>query len=179
MLKKRAKNKGSADLGASKDFEIYFFVPGQGFKAGVYSAESKESALGLLKAEFPTCQAFWIAPSRGKALAGPQTQYLVWWKSYGGPDWEPHMVFVLDPDGNLLGSIPNVGSDAAALSFNLATRRLAEGNKTHRLEQVDESMASLIGNEIYVKTGRDQDQILRDWHAGKFDDLEVEPGLET
>jgi hypothetical protein len=179
MLKKRAKNKGSADLGAPNTFEIHFFLPGQGFRAVFYSAESKELALGLFKAEFPGAQAFWIAPARGKALAGLQTQYLVWWKSYGGPDWEPHMVFVLDSEGNLLGSVPNVGSDAASLSFNLATRRIAEGNKAHRLEQVDESMASLIGNEIYVKTARNQDQILRDWHAGKFDDLEIEPGLEA
>lgn len=180
MLKKRAKNKGRADLGSGQTFEIHFFVPGQGFKAGFYSAESKESALGLFKAEFPTGHAFWVAPARGKALAGRQAmRYLIWWKSYGGPNWEPHMVFVLDPEGNLLGSVPNVGSSAATLSFNLARQRIQEGNKTHRLEQVDESMASLIGNEIYVKTARNQDQILKDWHEGKFDELEPGPEAEA
>jgi hypothetical protein len=166
MLKKRAKNKGSAH-----SFEIRFFLPGQGFRIGFYSAESKESALGLFKAEFPNAQTFWIAPARGKALAGPQTQYLVWRKSYGGPDLKSHMVFALDSDGNLLGSIPNVGSDAASLSFNLATRRIVEGNKAHRLEQVDESMASLIGNDVYVQTARS-----RCFGPG---DLDIEPGPEA
>lgn len=86
------------------------------------------------------------------------------------------MIFVLDPEGNLIGSVPNIGSDARALSFNLATKRIQEGNKAHRLEQVDESTASLIGNEIIVRADRAKAEILKDWHEGKFDQLEIEPG---
>lgn len=76
-----------------------------------YSAESREQALHRFKEEHPKGDAFWIAPAREKALVGPKTmRYLAWWKICSGPDWEPHMIFVLDPNGNLAGSVPNAGT---------------------------------------------------------------------
>jgi hypothetical protein len=177
MPKKRAKKKGSPDLGQTQSYEIHFFVPGSGFKAGFYSGESKEKALQALKREYPKAHAFWINLTRGKALAGPQTaHYLIWWKSYGGPDFEPHMVFVLDPNGTVVGSVPDVGQSHLKFSWDLARQRA--GQSGHKLLEVDESMASLIGNEILIRTDRFKARVYQDWESGKFDELQVEEGPE-
>lgn len=178
MLKNRTKNKGSLNLGTNQVYEIHFFVPGPGFKALFYPANSKEEALRLLKREYPAAQAFWIAPARGKALAGRQARYLVWWKSYGGPDWEPHMVFVLDSDGALASSVPDFGKADSKSAFDLATKRSSESAGTHRLEEVDESTASLIGNEVLGAQAIEQEQIIKDFNAGKYEGLEAEAEAE-
>lgn len=166
MAKKRSKRGSSPDIGQTKAYEIHFFVPGSGFKAWFYSAESKEQALKRLKTEYPMAQTFWINLTRGKALAGPQEmRYLVWWKSYGGPDFEPHMVFVLDPAGSLVGSVPDIGDLNLQFAWDLAKRR--SNNSDHRLEEVDESTASLIGTEIMIRGERFRDKVFRDWETGK------------
>jgi hypothetical protein len=177
MARKRLKQRGSSDLSAAQIYEIHAFVPGLGFKGLSYSAESTEQALHRFKAEHPSGYTFRVARMRGKALSGPQARYLVWWKSYGGTDWEPHMIFVLDSTSALVGSVPEIGQIERKFAWDLATRRVAEASK-HRLEPVDESTASLIGNEISVRMSRERDKLLADWEAGKFDQLEVEQGPE-
>lgn len=177
MAKKRSKRGRSSNLGANQTYEIHFFVPGIGFKARYYSGESKERALEAFKREYPKGHAFWINPARGKALAGPQSlRYAIWWKSYGGPDWQPHMVFAMSPAGSVVGSIPDVGETARKSAWDLATRRKTD--PAHRIQEVDESTASLIANEILIKADRFQDQVLQDWESGKYDQLELEDGPE-
>lgn len=180
MPKKRSKKGVSPDLGQTKSYEIHFFVPGSGFKAGFYSGESKEQALAQLKREYPKANAFWINLTRGKALAGPRAmRYLVWWKNYGGPDWIPHTVFVLDPEGHLVGSVPDMYEGVLKMAWDIAQRRAGANSKGHKLEFVDEATASLFGNEIDIQNDRTREDSLRDWKAGKFDHLEFEgPGLE-
>jgi len=161
MAKKRRKTGNSPNLGQIQTFEIHFFVPGKGFGTKFYDAPNKEKALEALKSEFPKAQAFWVGRPRGKALAGPQTRhYVIWWKFKGR---FPRAVFILDHQGNLMGSLPPDRREALDMAWNLAQRR--NGQVGNYLEEVDEITASLIGNEILIQNDRLQEQILRDFEA--------------
>ncbi len=162
------RRKRGANLGQSGTWEIHFFLPGLGFRAKFYPAESKEKALEALKREFPTANAFWIGLARGKALAGPRsTRYVIWWKHHGEV---PHRVFVFDQGGALIGSLPPENRAAVESAWNLAQKRSGHNS----LEEVDPELASLIGNEILIRNDRFRDQAIRDWQNGKFDDLSAE-----
>jgi len=84
VLEKRSKNTGSPDRGAVQIYEICAFVPGTGFEALAYLAESGKQALQPFKREYQAEHTFRIIPARRKALSSPQAMhYLVWRKIKG------------------------------------------------------------------------------------------------
>lgn len=148
-------------------YEVHAFIPGRGFLAAFYPASSKEQALELFKREHPTGSAFWIAPSRGKAVSGPAAvKYRVWWKDRGG-DWAPHIVFLFDAADRLIGSVPEYPESITQEFWGHAISRV--GNPKHRIVEVAQDEASLIANEILGAHAIERDTIIEKWNQGKLD----------
>lgn len=164
MAKKRSKFRGEQP-GSDRTYRIQAFVSGEGFTTKFYAAKTPEEAFGRFKGQYPTGQAFRIDLDSGKVLPGPQDRYLVWWKRLGGQDWKPSLIFVLDPAGSVIGSIPYVGAIQLKLSWELAQKRLSD--RKHKFEEVDQAMASLLGMEMLVEGERFMKTVFRDLQSGK------------
>lgn len=153
-------------------YEVHAFIPSDGFRAAFYTAESQEQALELFKREYPTGRAFWIQPTRGRAISGPPAvKYRAWWKDLAG-NWAPHMVFLFDAQDNLIGSVPEFPESMTQQFWLHALSRV--GRPNHKLEEVSQSNASLLANEILGAQAMQQEEILRKWNEGKLDDAGAE-----
>jgi hypothetical protein len=163
MRARKSALRGPAEL----IYEVHAFIPGRGFMAAFYRADSKERALERFKQEHPTGSAFWIAPSRGKAVSGPgPVKYKVWWKARGA-NWAPHLVFLFDTSDRLIGSVPEYPESITQDFWRHAISRV--GNPQHRIEEVSQADASLIVSEILAAHAIERDALIEKWNQGKFD----------
>lgn len=168
MKTRKSALRGPAEL----IYEIHAFIPGRGFKAVFYPAGSKKQALERFKHEYPTGSAFWIGVTRGKAVSGPApVKYRVWWRRHGA-DWDPHIVFLFDADDRLIGSIPQYPDSIMQEFWMHAISRV--GKPDHRIEEVSQSEASLLANEILGAQTIEREKVLKEWEQGKFDVPEAE-----